>query len=558
MSKISDRAQLAVLFSIPIWVALFVWLSPLSFIPVPWPDDSAFYFVAKSLFSWPPRWVMLPQAPFEPTYRIFNFNTMPLYPILIGLGRFLGIDGSFLLKVWPLGAWALTGSYFVSLIYRRGLPFGLCLIWVLAFSLDPELRWASVLVRPESLIGLFGIILVSGLTLGFPKRFAPTRLWDPVAALLALSAYSHFNAIHLLFPVIFTFGRNPKRLFEIGAKTSLYLAPWLLAVLLHWNLFKIQMITQWTRLAVPNNWLDNPYLAISSLFQNLGSPEKWPDMTGWASVGMWLLIISAYVSTLLSLMSIARNKKVAISIIPAFGWIIGAAWIWHSKPEVWFVYYLHVATWFFVGIAALKFWKFRNSIRIPILGLLFSTTAAITSIFLYVDVDQAVRLEKTESWHWSTYYDFVNCIDKKLTELHTKKGLNQPFSVWDPTFPDVTIELSRKHPTWELTRTNDFISRSGLAVQHGRDVDAVVVTEIFQETERSISAVAEDVPHLQSEWMHFRPYFLNVLWSSPGWKPNRYVCQRGRWQAFIFMKTYGASDSNVLGQGSIFDSQKAR
>src|SRR5689334_2772277 len=72
---------------LPVLAALFVWLTPLSFVPVPWPDDSAFYFVAKSLFAWPPRWVMLPQAPFEPTYRIFNFNTMPLYPILIGLGR---------------------------------------------------------------------------------------------------------------------------------------------------------------------------------------------------------------------------------------------------------------------------------------------------------------------------------------------------------------------------------------------------------------------------------------------------------------------------------------
>ena len=47
-------------------------------------DRPLSYFVAHELFKWPPRWVMLPQAPFEPTYRIWNFNTMPLYPILIG------------------------------------------------------------------------------------------------------------------------------------------------------------------------------------------------------------------------------------------------------------------------------------------------------------------------------------------------------------------------------------------------------------------------------------------------------------------------------------------
>src|SRR4051812_8337092 len=77
---------------IPPLSALWVWLSPLAFVPVPWPDDSAFYFVAKDLFRWPPRWVMMTQAPFIPTYAIFNFNTMPLYPILIGLGRLVGID----------------------------------------------------------------------------------------------------------------------------------------------------------------------------------------------------------------------------------------------------------------------------------------------------------------------------------------------------------------------------------------------------------------------------------------------------------------------------------
>src|SRR4051794_11621867 len=150
--------------------ALWVWRSSLSFVPVPWPDDSAFYFVAKELFQWPPRWVMLPQAPFEPSYRIFNFNTMPLYPILIGLGRFIGIDGSFLLKFWPLSALAFSGSLLVGVLFRKGLSLIPCLLIAFVYALDPTLRWASVIVRPESLIGLFGMALVLGLTFGFPKR----------------------------------------------------------------------------------------------------------------------------------------------------------------------------------------------------------------------------------------------------------------------------------------------------------------------------------------------------------------------------------------------------
>src|SRR3954465_15722529 len=106
---------------IPVIVMLWVWASSLAFVPVPWPDDSAFYFVARELFRWPPRWVMLPQAPFEPTYAIFNFNTTPLYPVLIGLGRAIGIDGSWAIKFWSLGFWALGGVILLAFLRRAKL-----------------------------------------------------------------------------------------------------------------------------------------------------------------------------------------------------------------------------------------------------------------------------------------------------------------------------------------------------------------------------------------------------------------------------------------------------
>src|SRR5476649_95889 len=119
----SRRFFTIVLIIFPFAAMFWVWFSALSFVPVPWPDDSAFYFVTKELFRWPPRWVMLPQAPFEPTYRIWNFNTMPLYPLLVGLGRLLGIDGSHAIKLWPLAAYGLSGSLFSVVLYRAGLPF---------------------------------------------------------------------------------------------------------------------------------------------------------------------------------------------------------------------------------------------------------------------------------------------------------------------------------------------------------------------------------------------------------------------------------------------------
>jgi len=537
---------LILLACIPIIIMFWVWLSPLAFVPVPWPDDSAFYFVAKELFKWPPRWVMLPQAPFEPTYRIFNFNTMPLYPILIGLGRFVGIDGSFLLKIWPLSAWALSGSLLVVALFRARLPFLFALLVALAFSLDPELRWASVLVRPESLIGCFGMAMVLGLTLGFPEKLKPRKFWDPIAALLALAAYAHFNAVHLLFPVIFSWASaslalSTKRLIHIGLKTALYLSPWILTVFWHWDLFVKQMTLQWSRLDVPNPWLSSTATAMWGLFQNLGSPTRWDPHIYYAAMGMWALIL--LIPGLIPGFEFLNKLKdrgnphpsCSLSLLPAVGWVVGALWIWTSKPEVWFMYYLHIATWCLVGLGALKLWQSQGPLRVPVGVGLIGLLTFITGIFAYVDIQQARQLGATQSWNWPAYTSWIDCVDQRLTQLDKNLGHKRPFQVWDPTAPDITVELSRRHPDWEFTRTNDFLTRSDLAIQHGWETSAVVVTETFNWSELTVSDKAERFPELQSVWMRWQGYFLNTLWKSPGWKPNRFICQRGRWQAFLFM-----------------------
>jgi hypothetical protein len=556
MKKLIQRFHLArsLLAITPLAIALWVWLSPLAFIPVPWPDDSAFYFVAKELFKWPPRWVMLPQAPFEPTYRVFNFNTMPLYPILIGLGRFVGIDGSFLLKFWPLAAWGLTGSLLVTALNKRGLPFVGCFLLALVFASDPEMRWASVLVRPESLIGLFGMSLVLGLTFGFPQRFRPRKLWDPVSFLLALTAYAHFNAIHLVWPVLFAFAFEPERLLRIAGITALYLSPWILLVLTHLNVFLTQMATQWTRLDVGNEWLKSPSEAINSLFQSLGNPDPWPDALSWGSVQMWLITIGALLYGISTLLHEGMNRILyrspaplssSPSLFPALGWIAGSIWLWNSKPEVWFVYYIHVAIWTFTGIAALKLWTHPSPERRKILISLSLMMMILAGLFNYVNLSQAVRMSKSETWKWATYHQFVDCVDHRLVALEKNLGpRSTPFKVWCPTFPDITIELSRRHPQWELSRTNDFAHRNDMAVQHGWDTDAVVVTETLTWEERSISGPASQYPQIESTWMNWKEYFLNRLFTAPGWKPNRWVCQKGRWQAFLYMVPESAAHSS--------------
>jgi|GEM_PF-1320872 len=542
---------------IPFLIAGWVWFSPLAFVPVPWPDDSAFYFVAKELFRWPPRWVMLPQAPFEPTYRIFNFNTMPLFPILIGLGRWVGIDGIFAIKFWSLLGWALSGSLLGVTLLRAKLPKSLALVFLLGFCLDPILRWGSVLVRPESLVGLCGLAIVLGITLGFPRRIRPLGVWDPISALLAVGAYTHFNAVHLLFPVIIAFINRPKRLVSIGLKTTLYLLPWAITVALHPSLFVQQMSTQWKRLAVSNDWLSTSQKALESLFQSMGSPESWPKILFFASIALWFFIFAALVLGLFLPGLNVLYKKIkktpeekglkthtSLRLTSAAGWVLGTLWLWNNKPEVWFTYFIHASIWTFTALAALKAWQTLRSPSsitrtISVLSLSINSVIAIllVAIFAYVDFTQATRLGKDSSWKWETYNDLINCVDQQLTQLESQLGNPRPFRVWDPTFPDITIELSRRHPNWELTRTNDFYERRDLAIQHGHDVEAVVVPETLGYTSRNISAPASEHPEIVSQWMTWDQYFLRQLWDTPQWKTNRYLCQRGRWQAFLFMKS---------------------
>ena len=548
----SARRASPLIAAIPVLLAVWAWTSALAFIPVPWPDDSAFYFVAREFFKWPPRWVMLPQAPFEPTYRVFQYNTMPIYPLLIGFGRWLGIDGTFALKFWPLSAWAASGSLLCVCLYRRGLPVLLASALAVLWGLDPSLRWASVLIRPESLIGLCGMGIVLGLTFGFPDRLDERRFWDPVAALLALGAGCHFNAVHLLFPVIFGLILQPRRLLRIALRTSLYLSPWIVMVLMHPSLFLLQMRLQWGRLQVGNDWLTSPAKAIESVHQWMGSPESFPKQVEWAALGIWILILTAVVVLLghgFSLVFRRHGERRALwtQFAPSAGWVIGAVWLWQTKPEVWFTYYIHASVWTFAGILLTLAWRSRREWGVAPLAVLTPILIAVIGIYAFVSLTLERKLSASPSWNWATYHRLIDCVDQQLSQLEHDLGSPRPFRVWDPTFPDITIELSRRHPEWELTRTNDFYNRADLAIRHGHEVEAVVVPETIGFTERNLSGPLSKFPEVQSAWLTWQGYFLYRLWSDPNWKPhNRYLCQIGRWQAFIFMKDLPTTPDSAI------------
>lgn len=545
------RFALATLLLVPLVHALWVWLSPLAFVPVPWPDDSAFYLAGKDLWAWPPRWVMIAQAPFEPTYRLFNFNTMPLFPVLLGLGRLLGITSPHAIKVYPLAGASLAVAALAWGLYRQArLPLAWTAGLLLPLTLDPIFRWSSVLVRPESFIAALGVLLVFWLAYGPPEKLRARGLWHPIAFLLALGAYAHFNAIHLVWVVVAAclFERDGlKRLLRIGWLTFVYLSPWVVTALLHLPLFLTQFRTQWERLVFPNDWLHSAQAFEKALWPAMGSPEPWSEwlrLTHPVFVASLLLALAVGLAAPLALLGNVAVREKAFNpqgvqkplraLVPAGAWVASSAWLWHTKPEVWFVAYLHVSVWTFVALAAAELHRAASTWAL----VLLTPALAVAACFAAASVVQHRALREAGDWTWGNYTAFVDCIDRRLMELEKQRGSPRPFRVWGPTFPDVLVELSNRHPQWELTRTNDFAQRTDLALQHGREVDAVVVTETLRREPEAFEGATADpaAPPIESVWMTWRSYYLNRLYREAGWKPARALCLRGRWHAFLFME----------------------
>ena len=522
---------------------LWIFLSSLSFVPVPWPDDSAFYFPAKDLFAWPPRWVMIPQAPFEPSYRIWNFNTMPLFPVIIGLLRTIGISGSHGLKILPLGGW-LLGILFVLRAFRRaGASTFFLVAAALVLSFDPVLRWSSVLLRPESLIAAMGAFILFGFRFGWPAVLRERKFFHPVSLALLVAALSHFNAIHLIPLVLVLYATNWRKILKIGGLTAVGLLPWMITIAAKPALFAEQMELQFSRLGgYQNPWLSNGNEFTKALLEDMGAPESWASEYSFAILAC-AVAFPFFVAGMVFIFIKSAEKKTdappsgevfwrsrnGLTLLGALAWLLSAFYLWHTKAEVWFTHYFHLAFWCW---ALLILFEVSSNQLLRFLSPIFP--AVIGGIFLCGQLAQTARLEATQTWHWKTYGDWIDCIDGFLTSEHAKRGSPKTFHVWDPTYPDITIELSRRHPDWEFTRTNDFYSRADLAVKHGYDVDAMIVTEIFRQNETVFKGPLAEHPEISSVWMHWDNYFLNRLERDPAFKPNRFLCQNGRWDAFIY------------------------
>jgi hypothetical protein len=364
-----------------------------------------------------------------------------------------------------------------------------------------------------------------------------------IAPWLALAAYAHFNAIHLVgvvlgAAVLGRFGSLKETLLtllKIGVRTILWLAPWIVTVILKPALFVHQMRLQWSRLAVKNSWLESWGEMKRGILEQMGSMAPWPDAIQWTAPVLWagvtlsgILFLGVGVGFWSSrLKSRPGPQALWIRLAIAASWVLSATWLFHTKPEVWFTHYLHAAL---VTFGALMIHECAGALRLRTV-LIFVLGATVT-LNIWGTLQQHSQISDPQSWSWKNYDQMVECVDRQLTALEQKKGT--PLRVWVPTFPDIAIQLSLKHPQWRFTRTCDFLDRSALAIQHGWDVDAIVVPETYGQFTAQIDAPASEYPQIQSVWMNWKEYFLNALYTAPGFKPERHICQSGRWQAFLF------------------------
>jgi hypothetical protein len=141
-------------------IVLFFWSSTLSFFPVPWPDDAAFFLTGIEWANWPPLYRMHAQAPFVPSYDVANFNIMPGLPLMLGLGNLAGINGSHGIHVFGMVALALWATLLALWMARRKL--GRRWIWLITLGalFAPVVRWGAMVVRTEVWQGLLWLLML--------------------------------------------------------------------------------------------------------------------------------------------------------------------------------------------------------------------------------------------------------------------------------------------------------------------------------------------------------------------------------------------------------------
>jgi hypothetical protein len=531
--------------------------------PVPWPDASAFYLPGVELLHWPPSWRMHAQAAFVPTYDQANFNIMPALPILLGLTERLGLIHAFepqlvlrAVSLVALLAWAwLLWSWLVERLGASSRK-SLAIASVVAFAAlwDPVVRWGTLVVRTETWIGLCWLWILRELDrrerAGDPVPEWPRTAWR-VSAALAVAAYFHFEAVYLVPAAVVALGFRPGwpwRLLDIAWRTLALLSPWILYALAHPSLFAEQMQVQFFRLAHHNHWMSNAYMIFHSLFVEHGSPAGAPKIFNVGKAVFWIGLVMLVVATVATTATTRiRRRRAVLASALAFA---SCFYLWATKAEVWFVALCHLMFWPWVAAAVARLFDDRGkpddtqaSARAkwlrPVSVALVSAYAALSL------VAAAGQIRATDpDYTWPLYQGWIDCIER-ASAAPASPDARPGLKLWQPHVPDILVELSRRHPDWDLTRALDFPARESLALEAGRRMDAIVFTRAFNRSEsgagrytgtlrpfdRDILSRGVDTP--------FGPWALDELLGhgAAHWVPT--VCETGPLWAVVLSRRAG-------------------
>lgn len=513
-------------------IAIGFWASPLSFFPVPWPDDNVYFLAGIEWINWPPVFRMHSQAAFIPSYDIANFNNMPALPTWIGLAHWFGLKTVHALRIFGMFVFAAWVGILVIWMRSFGIKWGFVLLIAGCALFSPTIRWGAMPIHPEVWQGLFWLLITVELArFSQPALLTRSVCWR-ISFLLAIAALFHFQAIVWVLPValgLFPFVSDEpnrwilwvKRLFAIFWRTLLFLSPWVFYVFWNWDVFWDQMEMQFGR-------LDNhghPFISslksfFHSLFVETGNPVGLPKFFNSVKILTWAVLgYAVWMNGKLFFQS-SKYRHLRLAMFAA---LLTTFYLWSTKPETWFVILIHMVIWPFVFLS----WVENKGMRRwgTVLGSL--VLAAIVVLQVGVAVYQMNSVKGLYSWE--RYDRWVQCVDRAVGDRT---------QIWQPTNLDALIYLAGKHPDRSYTRHSDFPDDQLASELVGRS-DAIIHTFSLSRNSEHIGVEYEGQVRgidryylLDYPWMQYKQFSALAL--GEPWQVS--ICQSGPFWAAISVR----------------------
>jgi hypothetical protein len=391
---------------------------------------------------------------------------MPGLPLLLGLGNWMGVRGSHGIRVFGMLALAAWVILLVCWMGRRGLARRYVWLVALGACFSPVVRWGAMVVRPEVWQGLLWLLMLIEL-----DRRAPSR-WR-LAALLALAAYFHFQAVVWVFPValgLFPFdgtgGRRARlkrwrqALFSVAWRVILLLSPWLVYVLGQREAFWAQMQVQFARLSGGHPYIPSIAGFLHSLFPELGNPLPNPRFLDVGKGFFWLLLLAGMGKNLYRAAQRETDARVRLAASAA---VAATLYLWVTKPEIWFTTLIHMSFWPLLALAV----PARKTIPGKPHTLLRVAGGLALTVLLVVEAGVAFEQWRAARPHylWPAYRQWVSCINR---------AIGARACVWQPHWPDVLVELASREPGREYFRAVDFETAAARLEKHAHGCGVVV------------------------------------------------------------------------------------